>query len=65
MLCHWDSTLKGKQIENDKVLINIANDLGFALEANINRNLLSTKKYFNPALGKIRDEHIVILRNKF
>jgi excisionase family DNA binding protein len=60
-----DSTLKGKQIENDKVLINIANDLGFALEANINRNLLSTKKYFNPALGKIRDEHIVILRNKF
>lgn len=59
-----DSTLKGQQIENDKVLISIANDLGFQLEANINRNILSTKKYFNPAIGKIRDEHIVILRNK-
>jgi site-specific DNA-methyltransferase (cytosine-N4-specific) len=58
-----DSTLKGETIENDKLLIEVAKDIGFKIEANISRNLQSTKKYFNPAIGKIKDEHIVILRN--
>ena len=58
-----DSILKGKTIENDQLLIEVARENGFVLEANITRNLQATKKYFNPAIGKIRDEHIVILRN--
>ena len=58
-----DSTLKGRTIRNDKLLIEVANKIGFQLEANITRHLQSTKKYFNPKIGKIKDEHIVILRN--
>ena len=58
-----DSTIKGENVKNDELLVEIAQDLGFSLEANINRNLQSTKKSFNPKIGKIRDEHIVILRN--
>jgi site-specific DNA-methyltransferase (cytosine-N4-specific) len=58
-----DSTLKGKIIKNDELLVDVATEIGFQLEANINRRLQATKKYFNPKIGKIRDEHIVILRN--
>jgi excisionase family DNA binding protein len=58
-----NSTLKGKTIENDKLLIEIAEDIGYKVEANICRELQSTKKSFNPTIGKIKNEHIVILRN--
>jgi len=58
-----DSTIRGETVKNDELLIGIAEDIGFSLEANINRNLQATKKSFNPQIGKIKDEHIVILRN--
>ena len=58
-----DSTIRGETVKNDELLIGIAEDIGFTLEANINRNLQATKKSFNPHIGKIKDEHIVILRN--
>lgn len=58
-----DSTIRGETVKNDELLIGIAKDLGFTLEANINRHLRATKKSFNPQIGKIKDEHIVILRN--
>ena len=28
------------------------------------RRLLDTRKAFNPSIGKVKQEHIVILRNK-
>lgn len=59
-----DSTLKGQRIENDKLLIDVAESLGYYIDANINRTLQSTRKSFNPALGKIKEEHIVVLKNK-
>ena len=58
-----DSTIKGETIKNDQLLIDVATSLGFRLEANINRRLQDTKKHFNPSIGKIKEEHIVILRN--
>ena len=58
-----DSVIRGESVKNDELLIDIALNLGFSLEANINRNLQTTKKSFNPKIGKIKDEHIVILRN--
>lgn len=58
-----DSTLKGEIVKNDELLIEVAREVGFQTEANLNRRLQATKKYFNPKIGKIRDEHIVILRN--
>ena len=58
-----DSIVQGQKVRNDELLIDVADSLGFQVEANITRNLLATKKYFNPAIGKIRHEHIVILTN--
>lgn len=59
-----NSILKGKYIKNDELLIECARANGFQVEANLLRQLQATKKYFNPKIGKIREEHIVILRNK-
>ncbi|MBC8228796.1 MerR family DNA-binding transcriptional regulator [bacterium] len=58
-----DSVIKGEKVKNDELLIKVAKKHGFVLEANIKRNLQATRKSFNPKIGKIRDEHIVILRN--
>ncbi|MCK6579757.1 MAG: hypothetical protein L6Q98_16820 [Anaerolineae bacterium] len=58
-----DSTVRGVRIKNDDLLINVGEEVGFKLEANIPRTLQSSKKSFNPAIGKIKQEHIVILRN--
>lgn len=58
-----DSTIRGETVKNDELIIEIAEDIGFRLEANINRRLQATKKSFNPRIGKIKNEHIVILRN--
>ena len=58
-----DSTIRGETVRNDEILIDVAEELGFTLEANIERTLQVTKKSFNPAIGKIKDEHIVILKN--
>jgi len=57
-----DSTIRGKKVRNDELLIDVAEKVGFVTEANISRNLQATKKSFNPSIGKIKDEHIVILR---
>jgi DNA modification methylase len=58
-----DSTIAGKIVKNDSILAESAKACGYRVEASISRNLLGTKKYFNPKIGKIRDEKIVILRN--
>ena len=57
------SRIKGRIVKNDQLLIDVAESLGFELEASIRRQLQDTKKYFNPAIGKIREERIVILRH--
>jgi site-specific DNA-methyltransferase (cytosine-N4-specific) len=59
-----DSIIKGETIKNDEVLISAASEIGFQVEANLSRHLQSTKKYFNPTIGKIKNEHLVILRNQ-
>ncbi|MEW6499557.1 MAG: DNA methyltransferase, partial [Cyanobacteriota bacterium] len=58
-----DSRLKGQVINNDQVLIEVAEDSGYKAEANLTRRLQDSKKSFNPAIGKIKSEHIVILQN--
>jgi site-specific DNA-methyltransferase (cytosine-N4-specific) len=58
-----DSTIRGQVVHNDQLLIEVAEKAGFCLEANIERQLQATKKSFNPAIGKIKSERIVILRN--
>jgi site-specific DNA-methyltransferase (cytosine-N4-specific) len=58
-----DSILKGQVIHNDQLLAEVAIEVGYQVEANLVRHLQDGKKSFNPAIGKIKDEHIVILRN--
>lgn len=59
-----DSTIKGQRIKNDQLLIAVAEAAGYEIAANLTRHLQASKKSFNPAIGKIKDEHIVILCNK-
>lgn len=59
-----DSILKGQVIHNDQLLLRVAKEIGYQVEENLTRHMQDSKKSFNPAIGKIKDEHIVILRNK-
>jgi len=58
-----DSILNGNIIRNDELLVDAAKACGYSLEADFTRNIQDTRKSFNPAIGKIRTEHVVILRN--
>ncbi len=58
-----NSTLKGESIDNASLISSVARELGFVEVERISRNLQSTKKSFNPKIGKIRDEKILILQN--
>ena len=58
-----NSILKGKAVNNAELLTEAATSVGFKVEADITRRLQDTRKYFNPAIGRIKHEHIVILRN--
>ena len=57
-----DSILNGETVANDEVLVRVASALGFAHEATITRRLQDRRKSFNPAVGNIKREKIVILR---
>jgi site-specific DNA-methyltransferase (cytosine-N4-specific) len=59
-----DSVLKGKVVHNDQLLTQIAIEVGFRVEDVLTRHLQDNKKSFNPVIGKIKDERIVILRNR-
>lgn len=58
-----NSVLKGKVIHNDQLLTRIAIETGFTVEEVLTRRMQNSKKSFNPAIGKIKDEQIVILMN--
>lgn len=59
-----NSTIKGEKIDNAELLSNIAKESGFIEHARLSRELQSTKKAFNPVIGKIRDERILILQKR-
>ncbi len=59
-----DSTIKGEKIDNAELLSNIASKSGFVEHARLSRELQATKKAFNPVIGKIRDERILILQKR-
>ncbi|PDW01143.1 hypothetical protein A9Q02_21245 [Candidatus Chloroploca asiatica] len=57
-----DSTIKAQRYNNADVLIEAAQPYGFTEVARISRRMQDTKKAFNPAIGKIKDEYILILQ---
>ena len=59
-----DSTLKGVRINNTDLISAAADASGFREVARISRTMQSSKKSFNPAIGKIKNEDILILENR-
>lgn len=57
-----DSTLKGQLIDNASLISEASSGVGFKEVMRINRNLQSSKKSFNPTIGKIRQEKILVLQ---
>ncbi len=58
-----DSTLKGQRINNADLISEAGNAAGFREVMRIDRTMQSSKKSFNPAIGKIKTENILILQN--
>jgi excisionase family DNA binding protein len=58
-----DSTIKGERIDNASLIAQAGAQAAFREVARLSRNLQDTKKAFNPAIGKIRSEKILILEN--
>ena len=58
-----NSTIRGQSFNNADTISKAAAEQGFVEEARIQRRLLDTKKAFNPSIGKVKREYIVILRN--
>lgn len=58
-----DSTIRGRRFNNADAISRAAAEHGFVEEVRLQRRLLDTRKAFNPSIGKVKREHIVILRN--
>jgi len=58
-----DSLVRGKVVHNDKLMSDVAAAHGFILQASIERTLQANRKAFNPQIGNIKKEHILIFRN--
>ncbi len=59
-----DSTLFGTRIDNASLIAAAGAKVGFREVARYNRVICATKKAFNPKIGKIKSEHILILRKE-
>jgi site-specific DNA-methyltransferase (cytosine-N4-specific) len=56
------SIIKGEQFHNADLISEVASNKGFKEVSRIHRRMQDTKKAFNPAIGKIKTEQIVILQ---
>ncbi len=59
-----DSTIRGRTFDNADVLRDAAHQAGWTQVARWERNMKDTSKAFNPKIGKIKTERIVIFQNK-
>ncbi len=57
-----DSTLAGERIDNATLIASAGQAAGFREVSRISRTIQSTRKAFNPIIGKIKSENILILR---
>jgi site-specific DNA-methyltransferase (cytosine-N4-specific) len=58
-----DSTIRGERVDNAELIACAAKGEGFLEVARPKRRLLATKKAFNPEIGKIKEEKVLILQN--
>lgn len=59
-----DSVIAGQRYNNANTIAAAAAPHGFVEIARIERRLQDTKKAFNPVIGKIKQEHVLILQNR-
>jgi site-specific DNA-methyltransferase (cytosine-N4-specific) len=59
-----DSTIQGRRFSNAEVITEAAYESGFRHVACLPRAMQETKKAFNPRIGKIKTEQIVILQKQ-
>ena len=59
-----DSTLKGNRVSNSDLISVASKSVGFVEAIRIDRRMQDTKKAFNPSIGKIKSENILILENR-
>jgi site-specific DNA-methyltransferase (cytosine-N4-specific) len=59
-----DSIIDGTLVSNSDLLADVASELGFREVSRIDRTIQATKKAFNPKIGKIKAEQILVLQNK-
>lgn len=59
-----DSTLRGERINNADLISAAGLGAGFVEVARLTRTMQASKKSFNPAIGKIKSEDILILQNQ-
>ena len=57
-----DSTLKGVRINNAELISEAGRQAGFREATRIERTMQATKKSFNPAIGRIKTETILIMQ---
>ncbi len=57
-----DSTINGARVDNASLLAEAGATAGFREAARFVRNIAPTRKAFNPSIGRIKTEHILILR---
>jgi len=57
-----DSVVKGKLIKNNEIITHVAETIGFKTIDDIKRTIQVTKKSFNPKIGKIKNESILVFR---
>jgi DNA modification methylase len=58
-----DSTIRGLKYDNADVLTDAARSMGWSLVARCERNMKDTSKTFNPRIGKIKTERVVVFEN--
>ena len=59
-----DSTLKRQRINNANLISEVGHSEGLVEVMRIDRTMQATKKAFNPVIGKIKNEAILILENQ-
>ncbi len=59
-----NSVIRGKTHQNAEVLGEVASQSGFAHVAKLDRNLKDTAKAFNPRIGKIKTERVMVFANR-
>jgi len=59
-----NSTIRGEKVDNGEIVTEIGEENGFRLRASIPRQIPSEKSSFNPSIGSIRNERVIILQKK-